>query len=91
MFDELKKRYPPDKFPACAAALDLGIDVTLLEANVRLTPAERMRSLMRQLGLQQRLQEANLSPAQLEAIELRYRQEKLDYYGPQPELDSDHA
>ena len=91
MIDDLVKYYPSDRFPACAAALELGIDVTLLEANLRLTPAERLQAYMRQLRLQERLQAANLSAEQLRAVEKRALQEKLERYGPQTGLDSSHA
>lgn len=91
MINDLKRYYPSDRFPACATALELGIDVTLLEANLRLTPAERLQAHMRQLRLQKRLQAANLSAEQLRAIERKALQEKLERYGPQTSLDSSNA
>jgi len=88
VIDELKKTYPPDRLLACATALELGIDVSLLEANLRLTPAERLQAHLRQLRLQESLQAANLSVEQRQAIELRRLREKLARYGLQTNIDS---
>lgn len=81
MLQQPKERYPVDRYPACAAAIELGVDLTLLEENLRLTPAERLQALMRQLRLHEQLQAITLSPEQREAIELRRVRRKLEGYG----------
>jgi len=55
---------PPSELSAWQAAIDFGIDVTLLEANLGLTPAERLRELVAMNRFQDELQRRTV-PAEL--------------------------
>ena len=55
-------------------AIDFGVDITLLEANLRLTPAERIRELVAMNRFREDMQSRTLSPEmrrRLEDAELR--------------------
>ncbi len=52
-------------------AIDFGIDVTLLEANLELTPAQRLRELVAMNRLHEQIQSRTLTPARREAIDAR--------------------
>ena len=62
--------------PSWQQAIDFGIDVTLLEANLARTPAQRLQDLVAMNRLQQELQARTLTPAQraaIDAIELEQK------------------
>ena len=50
---DLPPRWPPALAvdPDWTAAIDMGVDVVLLEANLRLSPADRIRQLTDMLAL----------------------------------------
>ena len=52
-------------------AIEFGIDVTLLEANLALTPAERLRELVAMNRLHEQIQSRTLTRAQREEIDAR--------------------
>lgn len=57
-------------------AIEFGIDVTLLEANLMLTPAERLRELVAMNRFHERIQSRTLTPAQradIDAAELELK------------------
>jgi hypothetical protein len=86
MIDDLRKRYPKDRYPACARAIELGIDVSLLEANLRLSVVERLERAARHQQAIDELQARTLTEAQRQALELRRIREKYgitdeSYYG----------
>ncbi len=50
---------PPDAGPAWRAAMELGMDMSLVEHNLRLTPWERLLANDRALALLRDLQQGN--------------------------------
>jgi hypothetical protein len=58
-------------------ATDFGIDVTLLEANLARTPAQRLQELVAMNQLQQQLQARTLTPAQRAAIDAEELRQKF--------------
>ena len=52
-------------------AIEFGIDVTLLEANLALTPAERLRGLVAMNRLHEQIQSRTLTPARRSEIDSR--------------------
>lgn len=56
---------PLDEIEAAAA---MGVDVSLLLANLGLTPAERVRRNAEAVRLVERTRRANLTPAELDAL-----------------------
>ena len=48
--------------PAWDAAIEFGIDVSLLESNARLTPAQRIRELVAMNRLHEQIQARTLTP-----------------------------
>jgi hypothetical protein len=71
--------------PAWDAAIEFGIDVTLLEHNLRLTPRERMQQAAAHLRFMEAVQQRTL-PAELRAqLEHERLWEKIDALGgPDP-------
>lgn len=54
---------PPDAGPAWKAAMEAGIDMSLIEASLRLTPAERLAELQKVVNFLLEVQEAGRSDA----------------------------
>ena len=67
-------------------AIEFGIDVTLLEANLALTPAERLRELVAMNRLHDRIQSRTLTRAQRSEIDARELELKFG-----PILDEAHV
>jgi hypothetical protein len=75
-------RRQPDDSPALRAAIEFGIDISLLESNLALTPAQRIQELVAMNRLHMQIQMRTLTPeesARLEALELT---ETLAYLDP---------
>lgn len=75
----------PSSGPAWDAAIEFGIDVTLLERNLRLTPLERMQQAAAHLRFIESVQQRTV-PAELRAqLEHERVWEKIDALGgPDP-------
>ncbi|MCA9701565.1 MAG: hypothetical protein KC431_28860 [Myxococcales bacterium] len=58
-------------------AIEFGIDVTLLEANLALTPAQRLRELVMMNHLHEQIRTRTLTPAQCEVIDARELEQKF--------------
>lgn len=54
---------PPDAGPAWRAAMEAGIDMSLIEASLKLTPAERLAELEQVVNFLLEVQEAGQSHA----------------------------
>jgi hypothetical protein len=54
---------PPDAGPAWQAAMEAGIDMSLIEASLRLTPAERLAELQKVVNFLLEVQEAGRKDA----------------------------
>jgi hypothetical protein len=54
---------PPDAGPAWRAAMDAGIDMSLIEESLKLTPAERLEELQKVVNFLLEVQEAGRSDA----------------------------
>jgi hypothetical protein len=54
---------PPDAGPAWRAAMEAGIDMSLIEASLKLTPAERLEELQKVVNFLLEVQEAGRSDA----------------------------
>ena len=52
---------PPDAGPAWRAAMDAGFDMSLIEASLKLTPAERLAELQQVVNFLLEIQEAGRS------------------------------
>jgi len=65
------------------AAIGLGIDVTLIEANLRTPPAERIRSLVETNRWVDRMQARAMPESLLRAREEQRLREKLAAFGPE--------
>lgn len=63
--------------PEWAAAVEFGIDVSLLESNLRLTPAERLRELVAMNHLHEQIQSRTLTPEDRERLAAMELEEKL--------------
>lgn len=71
---------------ACDEAAAFGIDVSLLEANLRLTPQERLIELQAMLQLSEALQAQTLTLAQRDRLERRAMIEEVRAYGCEEDL-----
>lgn len=54
---------PPDAGPAWRAAMEAGIDMSLIEESLKLTPAERLEELQKVVNFLLEVQEAGRSDA----------------------------
>ena len=68
MIETPSEHYTESDFPACAAALRAGIDVTLLERARHLTPLERVARLHARLDLVRSIQQRTLSAKERAAV-----------------------
>jgi hypothetical protein len=76
----------PKERAVLQAAVDFGIDISLLESNLALSPAERVRELVAMNRLHAEIQARTLTPeerARLDELEL---QELVAYLGDEPAL-----
>jgi hypothetical protein len=75
----------PSSGPAWDAAIEFGIDVTLLERNLQLTPRERMQQAAQHLCFIEAVQQRTLSAAFRTRLEHERIWEKIDALGgPDP-------
>lgn len=75
-------RRQQDDSPALREAIEFGIDISLLESNLALTPAQRIQELVAMNRLHMQIQMRTLTPeerARLDALELA---EALAYLDP---------
>jgi hypothetical protein len=75
-------RREQDESPAIRAAIEFGVDISLLESNLALTPAQRIQELVAMNRLHMQIQMRTLTPeerARLDALELA---ETLAYLAP---------
>lgn len=76
-------RRQQDDSPDLRAAIEFGIDISLLESNLALTPAQRIQELVAMNRLHTQIQMRTLTPeerARLDALELA---ETLAYLDPE--------
>ena len=72
---------------ACEEAAAFGIDLSLLRANLRLTPQERLTELEGMLRLSEALQAQTLTAAQRDRLERRAMVEELKGGWPHPHVN----
>ena len=63
--------------PALREAIEFGIDISLLESNLALTPAQRIRQLTAMNRLQWEIRMRTLTPEERERLDARELAEKL--------------
>ncbi len=73
----------PVRGPGWDAAIEAGVDVSLLLRNLRLTPAQRIAQLQSLLRFQADVQERTVPAPVRAALEARRLREKLDALGPE--------
>ncbi len=69
--------------PEWDAAVEFGIDVSLIESNAELTPAERIQELVAMNRLHEEIQARTLSPDERDRLEAMELQEELARLGPE--------
>lgn len=67
-------------------AAAFGVDLALLDANLRLTPERRLLELDALIGLSEELQSQTLTPDQRDRLERRAMVEELRAYGFEGDL-----
>lgn len=80
---------PSSHGPAWDSAVEFGIDVSLIESNARLTPAQRIRELVAMNRLHEQIQARTLTPEERDALYARELREELERFGPELEAPSD--